>query len=173
MGRPPTNSSDYPSDASRGAFLELMREKVRTSEALFQDLLDGDPDGVARKATRLREISLEAERQRTPTPEHARFAEQFRQALDQVIGDAEAGDGPAVFRSYGAVSTACLECHAFLRNTSDYWASARGSFDGQGYWEVAGGVPPVLAELSMGFRSAGYARSGKAALSNRAPLVLE
>lgn len=94
---------------------DVMRRKVVHAQTLVVGVTRADYGLVQDTATRLYEISREAEWMVHDTVTYTVFSERFRQVVAAMAEHARQRDLDAVTADYTQMMKTCVECHSYLR----------------------------------------------------------
>ncbi len=95
----------------------LMRSKLTSSQKVLEGLLRRDMDAVSQGAREMKRISEAAEWPRTRDAVYEHFSAEFRRQCAQMETLARDGNHQAASFVYLHMSTTCINCHDYVRDS--------------------------------------------------------
>jgi len=105
----------------------LMQAKLDSSQRVLEGLLRKDFDAVARGAREMKHISEAAEWPRPRDTVYEHFSGQFRRQCNQLESLAQQGNHEGVTFMYLHMTTTCIQCHDYVRDSLRIAGPGRGS----------------------------------------------
>ena len=93
----------------------LMRQKLEHAQDLLGSISIGDFDRMISSSKELQRISLEARWSQPHSPAYAGYGDDFRAALERIIGAAEKQNIDDAALNYVQVVLNCVQCHKVVR----------------------------------------------------------
>ena len=95
----------------------LMKSKLVTSQSVLEGLLRKDFDAIANGARSLKRISEAAEWPRSRDRVYEHFGSTFRRQCNELENAAHKSDQDGVMFTYLAITTTCVNCHDYVRDS--------------------------------------------------------
>ena len=98
---------------------QLMIDKLRYSQLMFQAIALGDFPKIINNAEELVKLSQTAEWLANRTPKYELHSNMFQRAAETVIQKAKAKNIDGVVLAYQDLTMSCVRCHEYLRDVRD------------------------------------------------------
>ena len=94
---------------------ELMRKKLKHSQAVLEGIALNDFDKIADNADELISISQKAEWVVVKSPTYELYSNQFRKSAESLVKNAKAKNLDGAALDYVDLTMTCVKCHKYVR----------------------------------------------------------
>lgn len=106
---------EYHTQPPRDTMPNIMQAKLAHAQALLEGLALADFGQIERNAFALVQISQQASWMVHDSPSYFAMSQNFREAAQAMVIDAQAKRLDALSRDYGALTGSCIACHRYLQ----------------------------------------------------------